>query len=76
MLLEYLFYGEAIRVHLLYHNNSIYQKLLREKEGDFKGKEFSLDYLARRFLTDVSNLGGRTLDKFQLKLLFDLEFEG
>ena len=58
MLLEYLFYGEAVRAYLLYHNNSIfrsvgkatnecsiYQKPLREKEGDFKGKLFPLDYL-------------------------------
>ena len=28
-----------------------------------------------RFLIDVNNLGGRTLHKFQLKFLFDLEFE-
>jgi len=52
MLVEYLFYGEAIRVYVLYHNKqyisrsvgkaineySIYQKPLREKKGDFKGK--------------------------------------
>jgi len=46
---------------LLYHNNSIfrsvgkavnecgiYQKLLRERKGNFKEKEFPLDYLVRR----------------------------
>jgi len=33
-----------------------------------------MNQLARRFLTEINNLGGRTLDKFQLKLLFDLEF--
>ena len=60
MLLEYLFYGEAIRAYMLYHNKqyisrsvgnainecSIYHKRLRERKGDLKGKEFPLDYLA------------------------------
>jgi len=65
MLLEYLFYGEAVRAYLLYHNNSIfrsvgkainewsiYQKPLRERKGDFKGKEFPLDYLDSRIIRD------------------------
>jgi len=34
-----------------------------------------MNQLAQRFLTDINNLGGRTLDKFQLKLLFDVQFE-
>jgi len=34
-----------------------------------------MNQLARRFLTEINNLGSRTLDKFQLKLLFDVEFE-
>jgi len=29
----------------------------------------------QRFLTEINNLAGRTLDKFQLKLLFDVELE-
>jgi len=34
-----------------------------------------MNQLAQRFLTDINNLGGRTLDKFQLKLSFDVELE-
>jgi len=34
-----------------------------------------MNRLAQRFLTDINNLGGKTLDKFQLKLSFDAEFE-
>jgi hypothetical protein len=34
-----------------------------------------MNRLARKFLTDINNLGGKTLDKFQLKLLFDVELE-
>ena len=34
-----------------------------------------MNQLAQRFLTEINNLGGRTLDKFQLKLSFDVEFE-
>jgi len=34
-----------------------------------------MNQLAQRFLTDINNLRGKTLDKFQLKLLFDVEFE-
>jgi len=34
-----------------------------------------INQLAQRFLTDINNLGGKTLDKFQLKLLFDVESE-
>lgn len=57
MLLEYLFYGEAVTAHLLYHNNSIfrsvgkainecsiYQKPLRERKGISRGR-IPLDYL-------------------------------
>ena len=34
-----------------------------------------MNQLAQKFLTDINNFGGKTLDKFQLKLLFDVEFE-
>ncbi|MHA1305081.1 MAG: hypothetical protein ACTSPI_15395, partial [Candidatus Heimdallarchaeaceae archaeon] len=34
-----------------------------------------MNRLAQRFLTDINNLGGKTLDKLQLKLAFDVEFE-
>ncbi|MCW3986885.1 MAG: hypothetical protein NWE87_01060, partial [Candidatus Bathyarchaeota archaeon] len=34
-----------------------------------------MNQLAQRFLTDVNNLGGKTLDKFRLKLSFDVEFK-
>ncbi|MBA7489478.1 hypothetical protein ES702_00012 [subsurface metagenome] len=34
-----------------------------------------MNQIAQRFLTEINNIGGRTLDKFQLKLLFDVEFE-
>lgn len=34
-----------------------------------------MNQLARKFLTEINNLGGKTLDKFQLKLLFDVECE-
>jgi len=34
-----------------------------------------MNQLAQRFLTDANNIGGRTLDKFQLKLSFDVESE-
>jgi len=66
MLLEYLFYGEAIRERIcsiiititVYSGAlgkqidecSIYQKRLRERKGDFKGKEFPLDYLVERLV--------------------------
>jgi len=61
MLLEYLFYGEAIRAYLLYYINSIfgsvgkvnesniYQRLLSERKGDFKGKRFPLIIMTRAF---------------------------
>jgi len=34
-----------------------------------------MNQLARKFLGDINNLGGKTLDKFQLKLSFDMELE-
>jgi len=34
-----------------------------------------MNQLAQRFLTEINNIGGRTLDKFRLKLSFDVEFE-
>lgn len=34
-----------------------------------------MNQLTQGFLTEINNLAGRTLDKFQLKLLFDVEFE-
>lgn len=34
-----------------------------------------MNQIARKFLTEINNLRGRTLDKFRLKLLFDVEFE-
>jgi len=34
-----------------------------------------MNQLTRKFLTEVNNLGGKTLDKFRLKLLFDVESE-
>ena len=34
-----------------------------------------MNQLTQRFLTEINNLGGKTLDEFQLKLLFDVESE-
>ena len=34
-----------------------------------------MNQIARKFLTEINNRGGKTLDKFRLKLLFDIEFE-
>ena len=34
-----------------------------------------MNQLAQRFLTAINNRGGKTLDKFRLKLSFDVEFE-
>ena len=34
-----------------------------------------MNQIAQRFLTEINNIGGRTLDKFRLKLLFDVESE-
>ena len=34
-----------------------------------------MNQLTQRFLTEINNLAGRTLDKFHLKLLFDVELE-
>jgi len=54
MLLEYLFYVEAIKAHLLYHINSIfgsvgkaneaniYQRLLKREKRGFQGEGFPL----------------------------------
>jgi len=55
MLLEYLFYGEAIRAYLLYHNNSIFRSVGKANKGmqyisettegkkrGFQGEEFPL----------------------------------
>jgi len=55
MLLEYLFYGEARRAYVLYHNNSIYQGALgmqinalgirnhyQRGKGTSRGKNFPL----------------------------------
>ena len=34
-----------------------------------------MNQLTQRFLTNINNLGGKTLDKFQLKLPFDVELQ-
>jgi len=34
-----------------------------------------MNQVAQKFLGDINNLGGRTLDKFQLKVSFDMELE-
>jgi len=34
-----------------------------------------MNQLTQGFLTDINNLRGKTLDKFQLKLSFDVELE-
>jgi len=34
-----------------------------------------MNQLAQRFLTDTNKFGGRTLDKFRLKLSFDVELQ-
>ena len=34
-----------------------------------------MNQLAQRFLTEINNIRGKTLDKFRLKLSFDVEFK-
>jgi len=33
MLVEYLFYGEAVRAYVLYHNNSIFRSVGKANKG-------------------------------------------
>ncbi len=34
-----------------------------------------MNQLAQRFLTEINSLGGKTFDKFRLKLSFDVELQ-
>jgi len=70
--------GDCYQVMRMIPERTTEVKLINNDALLVKIKDLGTEWmnrLAQRFLTDINNLGGKTLDKFQLKLLFDVEFE-
>ncbi|MEA1964116.1 MAG: hypothetical protein U9O41_03200 [Candidatus Aerophobetes bacterium] len=70
--------GDCYQVMRMIPERTTEVKLINNDTLLIKIKELGTDrmnQLAQRFLTNINNLGGETLDKFQLKLLFDVESE-